>query len=132
MVMEELIANIVLSFELSLVTFHTSSHYGFVRILKCLIPFTRVRQLAYVTYVRKLTFMIRDMRTLTRTLIFFPVVFYIFQDFSVYYNINCLKSYCYIFDLWLICLSLEETDHDVYICIKENLLLNFSYKLFNK
>ena len=45
----------------------------------------RVRQLAYVAYVRKSTFigvrLILDMRTLTRTLIFshdFPMVFKIF------------------------------------------------------
>ena len=53
--------------------------------------------------------MILDMRLLTRTLIFFPTIFKVFKIFLVLIILNCLKTYCYIFDFKFICLSLEET-----------------------
>ena len=73
----------------------------------------QVRQLTYVAYVLTFTFidvrMILDMCTLTRTLIFSLWFYKVFKIFQVLIILNCLKSYCYIFDLQFICLSLEET-----------------------
>ena len=73
----------------------------------------QVRQLTYVAYVLTFTFidvrMILDMCTLTRTLIFSLWFDKVFKIFQVLIILNCLKSYCYIFELQFICLSLEET-----------------------
>ena len=62
----------------------------------------------------------------------FPMVFQSFQNFSSFIILYCLKTYCYVFDLRFICLSLEETDSLLYICFKATLFFNISYKLFNK
>ena len=53
--------------------------------------------------------MILDMRLLTRTLIFSLRVFKVFKIFLVLIILNCLKTYCNIFDFKFICFSLEET-----------------------
>ena len=62
----------------------------------------RVRQLACVEYVHTPNFIgvriILDMRKLTRMLIFFPTIFKVFKIFLVLIILNCLKTYCYIFD----------------------------------
>ena len=80
---------------------------------RCL--FIRVEQLAYVAYTHITTFigvsMISDISTLTQTLIFslwFFKVFKIFLVLIIY--MYCLKTYCFIFDLSFIFLSLKETD----------------------
>ena len=74
----------------------------------------RVQQLAYVAFVRTSTFigihMILDMYILTRMLIFSFWIFTVFKIFIVLIISYCLKTYCNIFELYLICLSLKETD----------------------
>ena len=79
------------------------------------------------TYVRPPTFidvrMILDMHMLTRTLIFS------LDFFLVLLILYCLRTYCYIFDLYL-CFA-RGRFFTVYICFKETLFFNFLYKLFN-
>ena len=58
--------------------------------------------------------MILDMCTLTWTLIFSQGFFKVFKIFLVLIILYCLKTYCYIFDVWFICLSLGETDSRLY------------------
>ena len=57
----------------------------------------------FVVQVRTPTFinirMILDMRTLTHTLIFLPMIFLSFRNFLVLLILYCLKTYCYISDL---------------------------------
>ena len=61
----------------------------------------------------------------------FPMIFQSFQIFLAYIILYCLlKTYCYIFDLQFIYLSLEVTDLLLFT-FKENLFFNFSYKLFH-
>ena len=63
----------------------------------------RFRQLAYVTYVRTLTFIgvsiILELCTLTHTPIFSQGFFNVFKIFLVLFTLYCLKAYCYIIDL---------------------------------
>ena len=70
---------------------------NFVKFLK----HPRVRQLAYIAYVRTSTFievrMILDMRTLTRTLIFSHDFLKFSKIFLVLTSLYGSKTYCYIF-----------------------------------
>ena len=64
---------------------------------------------------------------------FLSMIFQCFQNFSGSYNFmfkNSIKMY--IFDLYSFAFSFAETENfTIYICFKETLFLNFSYKLFN-
>ena len=84
----------------------------------------RVRHLAYIKYVRTPTFIIivLDMRTLACMLIFFFIIFKIFQNLSGSCNFILFKNFILFFlgrDRFFI----------VYICCKETLFFNLSYKL---
>ena len=89
-----------------------------------------VQQLAYVTYICVPTFigvrMVLDMRTLTLTLIYFLWFFRVFKIVLIFIILYCLKTYCYIFDLYLFVLG-RDTFFIVHICFKETLFFNFSF-----
>ena len=95
----------------------------------------RVQQLAYVVYISTPTFigvrMILDMRTLIRTLIFPYDFFKFFKICLVLIILYCLKTYWYKFDLYFFVLG-RDGFFTVFICFKETLFFNFSYKLLNK
>ena len=76
--------------------------------------------------------MILDMRTLTCTLTFLPYeLFNFFKIFLVFRISYCLKTYCYIFDLYLFILVTDRF-FTIFVCFKETLCFDFAYKLFNK
>ena len=56
----------------------------------------------------------------------------LFKNFLVLIIPYCLKTYCYIYLTFNLCLFSEETLITVCIYIKETLFLNFSYKLIKK
>ena len=89
-----------------------------------------VQQLAYVTYICVPTFigvrMVLDMRTLTLTLIYFLWFYRVFKIVLIFIILYCLKTYCYIFDLYLFVLG-RDTFFIVHICFKETLFFNFSF-----
>ena len=60
--------------------------------------------------VHTCTYFYLNMRMLTCMPIFSLRFFKFFKIFLVLIILYCLKTYCYIFDLYFICLSLEETD----------------------
>ena len=74
--------------------------------------------------------MILELGTLTRTPIFFPMTFLsFFKKFFDSYkkSVYCLNNYCYIFDLSLVSLSLEETDSLLFIFV----LKKFYYSILH-
>ena len=71
-----------------------------------------------------------DMRTLTRTLIFFPMIFKLLRFFLVPIILYSLKTYYYIYMTFNLFVLGRDTFFTVYICFKETLFFNFSYKLF--
>ena len=89
----------------------------------------RVRKLVYVAFIRTPNFigvhMNLNMSTLTRTLIF---SLWFLNRFFLVLMLYCLKTYCYIYDLYLFVLG-RDRFFTVYICFKESLFFNFSYKL---
>ena len=84
----------------------------------------RVQQLAYIaTFIG--AHMILGMCTLTHTLIFSLPFLKVFKNFLVLRISYCLKTSCYIFDLYLFVLE-RDRFFTIYICFKEILLSDFS------
>ena len=63
----------------------------------------------------------------------FPHYFFfsVFKILLVLIILYSLKTYCYTFDLYLFVLG-RDRFFTIYICFKETLFFNFSYKLFNR
>ena len=101
----------------------------------CVLLIIRVWQLPYIAYIPTPTFtgihMILDMHTLPCMLILPYDFFKFFKICMVLIILYCLKTYCYKFDLYFFGLG-RGRFFTVYICFKETLFFNFSYKLFNK
>ena len=79
----------------------------------------RARQLAYIATFTG-AHMILGMCTLTRTLIFSLQFLKVFKMFLVLRISYCLKTSCYIFDLYLFVLE-RDRFFTIYICFKETL-----------
>ena len=97
----------------------------------------RVQQLAYVAYIHMPIFigihMIWDMHTMTCTVIFSLCLFEGFKKFSGSYNFILFKNLLLYNRPLIYLFALRRNKFfTVYICFKETLFLNFSYKLFHK
>ena len=117
-----------------------SSYQNILNMIRHAISAYRLQQLAYVAYVQTSTFidahLILDVHTFTHTLIFFPMIFSKFKNFSGSYNFILFKNLLlYIWPLIYFFVLGGDKFFTVCICFKETYFSwnkNFSLPVFNK